>query len=176
MNKSGRKESVIEYFPEGAYRIPEAMSPPVKNKSFTITAEINMSGGGPAQGVIATSGGKTGGYAIYLKNGYASYVHNLYNENHYYVRATKPLPEGYSELTFVFEKNDEDNGGIGRFVLNGEDIGSALIPETTRNSFSIEDGFDIGVDDGSTVTDEYQAPFRFTGELIRVVFDLDPDL
>ena len=172
MNDSGRKEPIIEYFPEGAMRIPEPLSPPVKNKSFRITAHLNMPQGAPGNGIIATSGGVTGGYAIYLDDGYPVYVHNLYNEKHFFVRGETPVPAGSSALEFRFLKNDDDNGGVGSFLLDGIEIGSAAIEETTRNAFSIEDGFDIGIDHGSPVTNEYTPPFEFTGTIEKVVFDV----
>jgi len=172
MNESGRKESVIEYFPGGAIRIPEALSPPVKNKSFRVTAYMNMPASEPGSGIIATSGGVTGGYAIYLQDGYPVYVHNLYNEKHFFVRGDTPVPAGQSSLEFRFKKNEDDNGGVGSFLIDGVEVGSAQIEETTRNAFSIEDGFDIGMDQGSPVTSEYKPPFEFSGTIEKVVFDV----
>lgn len=171
MNKSGRKEEVIRYFPEGAFRIPEAMSPPVKNRSFRIRARLNMPADMPGEGIIVTSGGVTGGYAIYLEDGFPVYVHNLYNERHFYVRGTERVPAGKSTLEFRFDKNEDNNGGSGSFLLDGVEIGRGQIDETTRNSFSIEDGFDIGRDEGSPVTKDYTPPFAFSGTIEDVVFD-----
>ena len=171
--RAGRQEKVIEYFPEGATRIPETMSPNVKNKSFLIRANLDMPAGESGEGVIVTAGGVTGGYAVYVSDGYPVYVHNLYNEEHYYVRGNRRLPAGESELEFRFVKNADDNGGVGTFLLDGDEIGSAAIPETTSNLFSVEDGFDVGLDYGSSVTSEYDPPFTFTGRIVNVVFDLN---
>ena len=172
MNESGRKEDVIEYFPEGAIRIPEALSPPVKNRSYSITAKLDLAEDATSEGIIVTSGGVTGGYAIYLQDGYPVYVHNLYNEHHYFVRGEVRVPAGESTLEFRFRKNEDNNGGVGAFLLNGVEVGSAIIPETTRNAFSIEDGFDIGMDQGSPVTNEYKPPFEFSGTINKVIFDV----
>ena len=87
-------------------------------------------------------------------------------------RPERPISPGPAELEFRFRRREEGNGGIGELLLNGERIGAAEIPETVRNSFSIEDGFDIGRDEGSPVTPEYQPPFPFTGAIQDVVFDL----
>ena len=172
MNRSGRSEPVISYAPEGAYRVPEALSPPIKNRSFRIRVAIEAPADQPLQGVILTSGGITGGYALYLDGGYPVYAYNLYNERRFYVRGERPILPGPAELEFRFRKRKEGNGGTGELLLNGELIGSAEIPETVRNSFSIEDGFDIGRDEGSPVTPEYQPPFPFTGAIQDVTFDL----
>lgn len=160
----------VEYFPEGAIAIPEALAPQVKNRSFSIGADIHTDG--RDSGVIVAAGGVTGGYALYLRDGYPTYVHNLYNEDHFYVRGDRRLPAGRVQLTFQFDKSDEGNGGVGTLLVNGVAIGSARIPETVRRNFSIEDGMDIGRDEGSTVTDEYDTPNAFTGQIERVVFDL----
>ena len=172
LNKSGRKEPVIEYQRLGAQRIPEAKSPPVKNRSYRIVAHIDSPGGRQVEGVLATSGGITGGYALYVKDGIPVYVHNLYNEELFYVRGSRPLPAGKVELVFSFEKNENDNGGVGTLIVNGEQTGQAEIRETVLGSFSIEDGFDIGVDEGSSVTPEYAPPFSFNADIDRVVFEL----
>ena len=163
---------MIKYYPEGAIRIPEAMSPPVKNKDFSIIAHLDFEEGVRKQGVIATSGGVTGGYALYVEDGYPVYVHNLYNEQHFYVKGNEPLPVGSSELIFSFTKNEKGNGGTGTFYLDGQAIGSGVIEETTLNSFSIEDGFDIGQDQGSPVSKDYHPPFPFSGTIVELVFDL----
>ena len=172
MNNSGRKEEVIRYIPPGAIRIPEPMAPSVKNKDYIIRAKLDMPNGEEGNGIIVTAGGITGGYAIYLEDDHPIYVHNLYNEHHYFVRGTEKVPKGKSILEFHFEKNEDNNGGIGRFFLEGKEIGRGLIDETTKNSFSIEDGFDIGRDEGSPVTTEYTPPFSFSGTIEEVEFDL----
>ena len=172
MNRFGRKESVIDYAPEGAWRVPEALSPPVKNRSFRIRARIEALAGQPLEGVIVAAGGVTGGYALYVDGGYPVYIYNLYNEVHYQVRGERPIAPGPADLEFRFAKNAEGNGGLGELLLNGESIGSAEIPQTVRNSFSIEDGFDIGRDEGSPVSREYQPPFPFTGLIKGLTFDL----
>lgn len=172
-NKSGRKESRIEYDRLGAQRIPEALAPPVKNKSFAITASLDSAESVDLNGVIATHGGMTGGYALYVSDGVPSFVFNLYNENRYYVRSERRLPAGPVELRFRFSKNADNNGGVGTLLIDGREVGSASIPETTNNLFALGEGFDVGRDEGTSVTPEYAPPFEFNGAIDRVVFDLD---
>ncbi len=172
MNRSGRKETLIRYLPQGAQRIPEALSPPVKNRSFRIKALLETEPGQVAEGMIVTSGGVTGGYALYVQAGVPVYAHNLYNEAHHQVRGERPLPPGRAALEFRFERHAQGNGGTGSLWVNGERIGVADIPETVRNSFSIEDGFDIGRDEGSPVVPDYAPPFAFNGSILEVTFDL----
>ena len=172
LNNSGRKESRIVYQRSGSQRIPEALSPPTKNKSFSITADVSVKDGRKVNGVIATAGGKSGGYSLYVKGGHPTYVFNLYNESHFYVRSKSSLPDGDSQLRFDFEKNDDNNGGVGTLYINGQEVGKATINETTNIVYNLSDGFDIGQDSGSSASPEYPAPFRFNGEIDQVIFDL----
>ena len=50
---------MFTYYP-GMIRIPEGSTPDVKNKSYRITAEVEIPEGG-ASGVLATQGGRFGG-------------------------------------------------------------------------------------------------------------------
>ena len=55
-----RGRGVFTYYP-GMPRIPEGSTPDVKNKSHTITAEIEIPQDG-AYGILATQGGRFGGW------------------------------------------------------------------------------------------------------------------
>ena len=172
LNQVGRKETVIRYLPPGAVRIPEALSPPVKNKSHTITATLRTEKGETPNGVIVASGGVTGGYSLYVDNGYPVYAYNLYNEKIFKLRSDTPLSDGESVLEFRFEKNKENNGGWASMFLNDQPVGRVEIPEKTLILFSVEDGFDVGRDEGSPVVSDYHSPFVFSGQLDSVTFDL----
>ena len=56
--------------------IPLGNAPNILNKSFTITAEIDVPKGG-AEGMLVTAGGRFGGYALYLLKGKPVFVYNL---------------------------------------------------------------------------------------------------
>ena len=49
----------------------------VKNKSHSITAQVDRPGGKPAQGVILSQGGIAGGWMFYVKDGKLTYLYNL---------------------------------------------------------------------------------------------------
>ena len=48
----------------------------VKNKSMTITAEVEVPAGG-ANGTILAQGGRFGGWALYVKDGVPAYDYNF---------------------------------------------------------------------------------------------------
>ena len=62
-------------------------------------------------------------------------------------------------------------GAQATMLINGESAGTIQIPGITRAGGSIE----IGRDAFSPVTQDYAAPFPFSGKIYRVVFDV-PEL
>jgi hypothetical protein len=54
----------------------------VKNRSHTITADINVPQGG-GQGVIIAQGGRFGGWTFYMKGGKLKYCYNFLNHERY---------------------------------------------------------------------------------------------
>jgi hypothetical protein len=47
------------------------------NKSYTITAEVEIPEGGGAEGMLVTDGGRFGGYGFYLLKGVPVFTWNL---------------------------------------------------------------------------------------------------
>ena len=48
--------------------VPASAAPSILNKSYTITAEVDIPEGG-AEGMIVTQGGRFGGYGLFLSEG-----------------------------------------------------------------------------------------------------------
>ena len=48
----------------------------IKNKSHSVTANIDMPKGTKAEGTMIAQGGKFGGWALYAKNGKLKYCYN----------------------------------------------------------------------------------------------------
>src|SRR5262249_39062281 len=72
----GRSEFV--YFP-GMIRIPEGSAPDFKNKSWTIAAEVTIPDGG-ANGVLATMGGRYGGWTLVGQGGKPLFAYAYSNQ------------------------------------------------------------------------------------------------
>jgi len=170
LSKSGYRRNRYIYVPPAGRRVPEPLSPPIKNRSHRITAEITM-GDEIAEGIIATAGGMPAGYALYLDKGFPVYVYNYNALNTYTIRASKVIPRKRTNVRFDFDKTAE-NAGVGRLYIDNELVGEGAIPQTVRGVFSVQEGFDIGMDNGSAVTSEYSPPFTFTGKLHRVTFEI----
>jgi arylsulfatase len=72
---TGRTE--FTYYP-GMIRIPEANAPDIKNKSFRISADVDIPQGG-ADGILATQGGRFGGWALLVLDGKPTFAYAFSN-------------------------------------------------------------------------------------------------
>jgi len=171
-----RGRSVFTYYP-GMVRIPEATAPNVRNKSYSVTADVEIPEGG-ASGVLVTQGGRFGGWGLLLLDGKPMFVHAFSNqEQHKYrVVSNQKLSPGKHTVRFDFKY---DGGGIGKggtgtLSVDGQQVAQGRIERTIRFRFSLDETFDVGEDTGTSVIDDYaeQLPFKFTGTLAKVTIDL----
>lgn len=162
-----------EYFP-GQIALPDGAAPPVLNKSFTVTADINIPDNG-AEGMIFTHGGLTGGYGIYLKGGKAHFVYNMLAIERFTI-SSEELPKGRVSLAMnlVYEGKAGERGKPATVTLtaNGKKVGEGKLPKTVPLQFSLGEGVDVGTDTGSAVDFTYELPFTFTGEIEKVAVEL----
>ena len=172
----GRSEFV--YYP-GMIRIPEGSAPDFKNKSWTIAAEVSIPDGG-ANGVLATIGGRYGGWALLMQNGKPEFAYAFSNQpdHKYRVASDQPLAPGNHLVRVNFTYS---GGGIGQpatatLLVDEKQAGQVQIPHTIAVAFSLGETFDIGEDTGTPVVEDYvdQMPFRFTGTLKRFAVVLEP--
>jgi Sulfatase len=76
-------------------------------------------------------------------------------------------------LSFRFRRSGEHRG-TGSLLVDGAVVGEAEIPQFTPIRFSITGaGLTCGYGLEPAVTDDYRAPFRFTGRLLRVVLEVE---
>jgi arylsulfatase len=158
---------------EGMTGMSENVFINVKNHSHVIAAEVDIPKTG-ANGAILAQGGRFGGWSLYLKDRKATYVYNLVGLQRYTVAAKQALPPGKSTIRFEF---DYDGGGVGKggtgtLYINGKNVGSGRIEQTQCCVFSLEDGADVGADEGTPVTEAYKSPFKFTGKIEKVTIEL----
>jgi arylsulfatase A-like enzyme len=169
---AGKRRQFV-YFP-GQVALPDGASPPMLNKSWTITAEVVIPDGG-AEGMIYTHGGLTGGLGLYLQDGRAHFVYNMLAIDRYLV-SSEPLPPGKVSLQVQFQYEGQPGqlgqGGVINLLANGQKVGEGKLPKTVPLQFSLGEGVDVGRDSGSAVSDKYQLPFEFTGTIEKVTVDL----
>jgi hypothetical protein len=96
---------------EGMTGMTENVFLNIKNKSKTITAEVEVPEGTAANGTIIAQGGRFGGWALYVKDGVPAYDYNFLGLERFTVAATEKLKPGKSTIRFEFAY---DGGGWAR--------------------------------------------------------------
>ncbi|WP_165230943.1 arylsulfatase [Aquisphaera insulae] len=169
---AGKRDRYV-YYP-GQIALPDGAAPPVLNKSFTVTMQIDIPDQG-AEGMIFTHGGLTGGYGIYLKDGKAHFVYNMLALERYTI-STQDLPKGKLSLVMhlAYEGKPGERGKPATVTLtaNGKPVGEGKLPKTIPLQFSLGEGVDVGMDTGSAIDFNYKLPFAFTGGIGRVEVEL----
>jgi arylsulfatase len=163
------------YYP-GAVGIPETGAPAIANRSWGLQASLAIADAqDAAMGVIATMGGTTGGWSLYLDaGGRPVFEYRVFELGHIRIVGEQRLPPGQHTLQLQF---DYDGGGYakgGTFTLqqDGQPLGEGRVVATPPAFFSIDETFDIGVDTGSPAGRYPQdvAPgYAFRGGTIRSV-------
>jgi arylsulfatase A-like enzyme len=145
----------------------------VKNRSHTITAEVEIPQGG-ANGVILAQAGRFGGWSFYLKDGKPTYTYNWLGLKSYTVAGAQALPAGKATVRFEFayDGGGAGKGGTGTLYVNGKNVATGRIDQTQCCVFSADEGADVGADEGTPVTEDYQVPFKFTGKIAKVTIEL----
>ena len=145
----------------------------VKNRSHTITADVDIPKKG-ANGVILAQGGRFGGWSLYMKDGKPTYTYNWLGLKQYTVAATQALPPGKATIRFEFAYDGDGvgKGGTGTLFVNGKSVATGRIESTQCCAFSIDDAADVGADEGTPVTEAYAVPAKFTGKIARVTIEL----
>ncbi len=157
--------STFTYLP-GVEKIMEPAIPDTRNSSYTLTAYVNTSGN-DSEGVLFSIGGRFAGLSLYVKDKHLVFDYNLFNMKHYRVSSINEVPEGEATLGFEFEKTGRWKGE-GRLFINGNEEGSVDMSFTVPARYSFEEGLEVGQDPQTPVTDDYQSPFKYTGDLEKV--------
>lgn len=167
----GGRTSLTLY--EGMTGIMENAFINVKNRSSSITAELDIPAGG-ANGVVLCQGGRFGGWSLYFKDGKPGYAYNWVGMQVFTVASATPLPAGKSTVKYDFAYDGgRGAGGIGTLYVNGQKVAEGRIDRTQANIFSTDDAADVGMDEGTPVTEAYpERDNRFTGKIERVTVDV----
>ncbi len=156
--------------------LPNSAAPGILNRSYTITAEIDVPQGG-GDGMIVTEGGRFGGYGLYLLKGKPVFLYNLLSLERFRWEGQQALTPGKHTIVFDFTYNGPGfaKGGTGVLKVDDKEVANRKVPHTIPFIMTIDETFDIGVDTRTPVDDkDYQVPFRFTGKIGKVTFKLGP--
>jgi arylsulfatase A-like enzyme len=164
---------------------PPSAAPDIKNKSYTITAEVEIPEGG-AEGMIVTEGGRFGGYGLFLSKGEFGigrgkvvFLYNLLDLK----RTAWEGPEleaGKHTIVFDFKSAEPGlgKGGTGILSVDGKEVARNTLEHTTPIAFPEDESFDVGQDTRTGVAlleYRYDPPFKFTGKINKLTFRLEPE-
>ncbi|WDZ80466.1 arylsulfatase (plasmid) [Ensifer adhaerens] len=164
--------------------VPASAAPSTLNKSYTITAEVDIPEDG-AEGMIVTEGGRFGGYGLFLSKGELGigrgkvvFLYNLLDLKRTMWEGPELAP-GKHTIVFDFKSDGKGlgAGGSGVLSVDGKEVVKNSIDHGIPVTFPEDETFDVGVDTRTGVAllkYRYDAPFRFTGKIDLLTFELKP--
>lgn len=161
----------------GMGRLSENSVINIKNKSFSITAEIVVPESG-VDGVIVAQGGRFGGWSFYVKQGIPKFAYNVLGIQEFVIEGAQPVPAGTHQIRTEFAY---DGGGLGKggdvtIYCDGDAIGSGRVEATQAMIFSADETTDVGYESGTAVAADYTPQTsRFTGKINWVQIDIGDD-
>jgi arylsulfatase len=165
--------------------VPDSAAPNILNKSYTITAEVEIPKAG-AEGMIVTEGGRFGGYGLFLSKGVAGiragkpvFLYNLLNLKRT-IWSGPALGAGKHTIVFDFKSDGPGlgKGGTGVLSVDGKEVDRKHMEHTTPITFAEDESFDVGQDTRTGVAMleyRYDVPFKFTGKINKLTFKLGPE-
>jgi arylsulfatase len=160
---------------EGMTGMMENVFLDVKNKSKTITAEIEVPQG-RAHGTVIAQGGRFGGWSLYVKDGVPAYDYNFLGLQRTSVAATQKLAPGKAivRFEFAYEGGGMGKGGQATLYVNNQKVAEGKIPHTQAIIFSADETADVGIDLGTPVVEAIgaEAKSRFTGRIPKVTVEV----
>jgi arylsulfatase A-like enzyme len=159
---------------EGMKGMSENVFISTKNRSVTLTADLEIPKGG-ANGVVLAQGGRVGGFSLYFKGGRPTYQYNWLGMQRFTVAAKDVVPAGKATVRFEFayDGGGIGKGGIGTIYVNDKKVAEGRIERTQPMMFSADETADVGVDEAMPVTEDYKkGDNAFTGRIHKVTIEV----
>jgi len=161
----------------GMGRLSENSVVNIKNKSFSVTSDLEVPAKG-AEGVIIAQGGRFGGWSLYAKEGKAKFLYNVLGINFFGIEASEPIPTGKTQvrMELAYDGGGFGKGGTVTLYCDGKEVGKGRVELTQGFVFSADETTDIGYESGTTVSPDYTAQSsKFNGKINWVQIDVDKD-
>ena len=149
----------------------------IKNKSFSVTANITVPEDG-AEGVIIAQGGRFGGWAVYARDGHLKFTYNVLGIHEFPVTAEQAIPSGEHQIRmeFAYDGGGLAKGGNVTLYPDGDAVGEGRVEMTHPMIFAADETTDVGRETGTTVASDYtSATSRFNGKIEWVQIDVGDD-
>jgi arylsulfatase len=143
----------------------------LRSKSYTMTADVQVEANG--NGVIVCQGGRFGGLSFYIKDGKPAFGYNFLGLESKDIISSESLKPGNYTLVydFKYDGGGQGKGGTGTITVDGKKVAEGRIERTQPGIFSVDDLADVGMDEGTWVTD-YGTSDKFNGKIEKVKIDI----
>jgi arylsulfatase A-like enzyme len=161
----------------GMARLSESSIVVTHNKSYSLTAEIEVPESG-ASGVIVAIGGSIGGWSLYALNGKLKHCYNFFGIERYIAEGSQPIPAGTHQvrMEFAYDGGGLAKGGNVSLFVDGNKDGEGRVEQTVPMLFSADETCDVGKETGSAVSPDYgPTGNEFSGKVNWVQIDLEKD-
>jgi arylsulfatase len=148
----------------------------VKNRSYTITAPVELKDANTS-GVIIAQAGAFGGWVLYMKDGKIHHEYNYFGVERTNIGGQTALSPGKHEIKyeFIVDAPKPGSGGKCALYVDGQQVATGRIPKTQPFAFSADEGADVGVDTETMVSNDYKpGENKFTGKILKVTIDTQP--
>src|SRR5262249_21079024 len=141
----------------------------------SISAHVNVPQAG-GDGVLVAAGGVVGGYVLHVKDDKPTYEYNWFSQQRYKVESSEKLAPGPAviRMEFKYDGGGVGKGGVATLFINDKKVGEGRVEKTILGRFSADETFDIGMDTGSPVSNDYKSPNPYAGTLRKVQIHLQP--
>jgi arylsulfatase len=148
----------------------------IKNRSYTITGDVELPDGN-ANGVIISQAGRFGGWTLYMKAGKLHHEYNYFGLEHTNIASSELVAAGKHTIKyeFVFDGGKPGAGGQSILYVDGQKVAEGKIPKTQPYAYSADEGVDVGVDNETPVSNDYkERDNKFTGTIKKITVDVKP--
>jgi len=156
----------------GQSRIDRLSAPDLSSRSYAITADVSIPPGG-ASGVLLAFGSMLAGYTLYVKDDRLVHEYVFSEFEKYVVASDSKLTPGRHLCRYVFSRTG-DSGGQGTLIVDDVVVGSVDVPRTWPHR-AVQAGLTCGRDTGLAVSNAYQSPSAFSGEIAQVTVEVAAD-
>jgi len=171
----------------GTENISSGMIPPIYNRSYSISADLDNPGRSGLrlrpgiEGVIVAEGSFLGGFSLYVEEGRLKHTYSFLGLKLDTITSRDELPKGKVNVRYEFtadKPGEFATSGTSRLFINGKQEAEGKIEHTVPLRFTAYAGMDIGTDNGLPVVPKLGyaklLPKYFKGTIEKVEFDLSP--
>jgi len=114
------------------------------------------------------------GWALYLLEGKPVFHYNLIGKYRSSIAGKDKLAPGHHVIVvdFKYDGKGLGKGGPVALTVDGKPAASGKLERTVPLLFSADETLDVGEDTGSPASEDYHVPFKFTGDLKKVMIEL----